>query len=564
MGGEVQLSINRYLQQGLAAAADGAFTDAAAYFQQALTIESDCSDLHYKLGIVQALAKRHAEAVRSFTEAIRLNPQNHNIYNSLGIVFQELNQPQKALRCFRKAVELAPDYADAYNNLGLILKDLNLPSAAESHLRKAIALKSVYPQAYNNLALILANTGRPEEAETLLLQALQYHPAYADAYNSLALVLKDGDRYPEAEDCLLQALALRPDYPEAHYNLGLLFTDTKRFSEAETHLFHALKLKPEFPEAEFALGLLYLLQKQFNKGWPKYEARCHIQKNHFTPKIRRWRGENLAGRRILLFHEQGLGDTLQFSRYAKLISPLAAETVLWVPETLSALYTAWENINICTEQPLLPDQFDFACPLPSLPGILGISEKNLTGQIPYIAASPKLQTKWRCILQAAEKANRRRIGVVWAGNPVHKNDRKRSIPFHVISGLFACNNVNWYSLQIGERAKDITNTPHKIIDFSQALTNFAETAGLLANLDLVITIDSAVAHLAGAMEIPTWLLLSHAPDWRWFPDQNTSLWYPSIRIFRQNKPGEWTSVITAVYCALSEILPPSFSSSACP
>ena len=465
----------------------------------------------------------------------------------IGVRLAKQGDWQLAEAAFCRAIQLNPNYAKAYNNLGLLLQKTNRLDKAEACLLRAVELAPASPNIYNNLGLVFIDSGRRDKAEACLRQAIDLNPNIPEFHNNLGLVLEDKNCPREAETAYRTAISLKPDYPDAHYNLGNLCKNTKRLDEAEREYLHALTVRPGFDTARFALSTLYLLQGQFEKGWESYHN-LRVKKSRQLD-IPRWQGEDVTGRRILLFHEQGLGDTIQFVRYAQMVSTLASDTVLWVQKPLQRLLAnSYTALTVHSGEEIPAGPYDFACPLPALPMVCRSSENTIPQMTPYIHVPAGIFRNWEIALHNL-CGNTYRIGVVWAGNPKHHNDRNRSIPYDVFRGLFAVGQVCWVSLQLGSRAEDLVKSD-KVADLSQDLSDFAETAGVIANLDLIITVDSAVAHLAGAMGKETWVLLPFAPDWRWQLDRNDSPWYPSVRLFRQDEPGNWQKVVQKVTTAL--------------
>ena len=462
------------------------------------------------------------EAAQAFAQAIKLNRDNPLIYNNLGLALFDMNRPDEAQACFCQAIELSPDYPEAYFNLGRILQKKNSLSEAEHCFRRTIELLPDHLYAYSRLAVVLIITNRFEEAESYLRQAIRLKPDYGDAYRKLGRVLKMMHRLDEAEAAYLRSIALSsPD-------------------KADDPL--------------FGLGILYLLRGQYTKGWESYDLRRKLY-HYPSPGIQYWRGENLAGRKILLYSEQGLGDTIQFVRYASEVAALGAKTAVRVQPPLQKLLAySSANCEIYFQTDSQTKDYDFACSLHSLPFVFNTAEETIPTKIPYIRPSSEVTCKWHDALIKAAGEQPFRIGVVWAGNPKHHNDHNRSIPFDLFSTLFELSEASWLSLQVGDRAEDLTRTSCKIIDFSADLVDFFETAGLIQNLDLIITVDSSVAHLAGAMGKKTWILLPFAPDWRWQLDRDDSPWYPAVRLFRQNKIGDWQTVLTEIKTALPQFL----------
>ncbi|AJQ29782.1 tetratricopeptide repeat protein [Pelosinus fermentans] len=436
---------------------------------------------------------------------------NAELCFSQGLALAHEGDALQALELFHQAISLKPDYAEAYNGIGALLININNLNEAEFYLQRALELKADYAEALFNLGTLFSRTSFLEEAEI----------------------------------CLRETISHEPGFPEAHFRLGMVLKQMERLDEAENHLELAIRLRSDFKEAEFALGVLYLLQGQYEKGWRGYELRRKIF-NACDSECTHRKVEELIGEKIVLFHEQGFGDTIHFVRYAQEIEKVASEVVLFLPKQLERLMSAsFENIIIQTDEKMV-GEYKFSCPLPSLPYMFHTTLDTIPSPIPYIKADSNLINNWSEILKKEIKDQSFTIGVVWAGNPNHKNDKNRSIPFHVFKQLFSLQEVTWVSLQMDEKAADLQTVSHQVIDFHENISDFAETAGLIENLDLIITVDTAVAHLAGAMGKETWLLLSVDPDWRWQEKGQESLWYPTIRIFRQNHRGDWQDVLARV------------------
>jgi hypothetical protein len=440
---------------------------------------------------------------------------NAEVYFTQGIELAHKGDSLQALDFFQQAISLKPDYAEAYNGIGALLINMNNLNTAEFYLQRALELKSDYPEAFFNLGTLLARTSFLQEAEI----------------------------------CLREAISLQPDFPEAHFRLGMVFKQLNRLDKAETHLCLASELRPGFKEAEFALGILYLLQGQYEKGWKRYELRRQLF-DFIDPASDHWKIGNVAGEKIILFHEQGFGDTIHFVRYVQEVQKVASEVVLLVPKQLERLMSgSLQNITIQTDETMV-GEYKFSCPLPSLPYVFHTTLTTIPNGIPYIKTNQDMIQKWRDIVEKKIDANRFKVGVVWAGNPNHKNNKNRSISFQVFKQIFSLKEVTWVSLQVDNNVDDLQAIPGEVIDFHEDISDFAETAGLIENMNLIITVDTAVAHLAGALGKETWLLLPIDPDWRWQTKSQESPWYPTIRIFRQIQLGDWQDVLARVKIAL--------------
>lgn len=431
---------------------------------------------------------------------------------------------------------------------GLALAARGLYADAALAFCRAVELDPRLAEAYQRLGEVLLPLGRWQDAAASFCRAVELRPVYPEAYNHLGVALKNLERLPEAEECFRQAIAQQGDYVAAYHNLGNCLKAAGRLSDAEAAYLRAIDLDPDLPESRYSLATLYLIQGQFAKGWPLLEARFARQGGFRLP-IAPWRGEDLAGRRILLYYEQGFGDAFQFVRYAFEVARLGASTTVWLQKPLARLFRDGQTaFAVCDDgRTLDPRQFDFACSLYSLPAIFTAKDVAIPAAVPYIESPAAVTAAWRQKI-AGPAAGRLRVGVVWAGNPEHDDDANRSIPIKCFSGLFSAP-VFWVSLLAGPGRRPTRRRP--LFDPSAGLTDFAETAGLIASLDLVIAVDTAVAHLAGAMGKKTWILLPFRPDWRWGLTGDTSLWYPTARLFRQRALGGWPEVLGRVGAALA-------------
>ncbi|MDR3588405.1 MAG: tetratricopeptide repeat protein [Negativicutes bacterium] len=523
-------------------------------FRRVVELNPGYAEAHNSLGLILNGADRLDSALDCFSRAVQLKPGYAEAYNNLGVVQARKKLPGEAMRSFRRVIELEPNNPCAHNNLGLSLKELEQHTEAQDSFRRAVELNPGYAEAYHNLGLTLKEAGCFDEAEIYIRRAIELKPDFTLAYNNLVALLAVANRLDEAEESIRMSVRLTPVAPEAHRRLGLVLKMKHRLDEAEAEYRQAIALSAPGMDTEpyFGLGILHLLRGQLLEGWKYYELRRKIFE-YPEPPIPYWQGEELAGRSILLFFEQGLGDTLHFIRYVEKVAGLAAQTVIWVQSPLRRLLARSSSCRIHTGAKMPPEKFDFACSLHSLPLLFHTSQQTIPREVPYLWPGNNVAAKWRKALAGADGGRCCRVGVVWAGNPRHDNDRNRSIPFAVFSRLFAAKQVRWVSLQVGERAKDLAGADYQVTDLSRELTDFYETAGVIANLDLVISVDSAVAHLAGAMGKATWLLLPFNPDWRWQLYRGDSPWYPTMRLFRQIRPGDWRHVLEKAASALTNI-----------
>jgi Flp pilus assembly protein TadD len=437
--------------------------------------------------------------------------------------------------------------------------DEGLAKATAGQLREAalsfcqaVKLDPTIAESHQRLGEVLLALDFWDDAQACFRRAIKLDPNYAEAHNYLGVVLKHQECLDEATACYRQAIQLNPDYYEAYHNLGNCLKLAFHFAEAEKAYCRALELKPDLLKSRFSLAILYLLLGQYDKGWRLYDLRLNWQEKFRLP-IPIWQGEALRGRKILLFYEQGFGDMIQFIRYAYQVAELAETTMVWIQKPLERLIVNKDaGFSVCDGSPIDSEQFDFACSLMSIPAKFTSAAARIPSGIPYLQAASDISAKWRKKISKAAN-NRLKVGIVWAGNPEHSDDHNRSISFDLVSQLFTVAGITWISLQVGRKTLEKTDIAKEIVDFTCELVDFAETAGVIDNLDLVIAVDTAVAHLAGAMGKETWLLLPYRPDWRWGLVSEASSWYQGMRLFRQDKLGDWQNVLDRVKKALQDM-----------
>jgi len=546
---EAHIILGKLLSRG------GRATEAAEAFRRAVEINPAYPQQYFELGEAQADAGLTDEALVSFCQAIILAPQFAQAYHSLGLALQVKSRLEEAAACIARCIELKADDPAPYSDLAFILTRLNRREEAISILAEAARLFPDHAAMHNNLGQSLIHANRADEAEAHIRRALTLEPDNSEAYSNLGILLKDAGRLTEAEAAYRKAIALSPDNPVIYNNLGNALTAMRLFGEAEAVYRRGMDVAPGSADAALGLAGLYLLQGRLVEGWQIYDSWRRKEYDKRRLPIRRWSGEDLSGSSILLYNELGFGDTMQFGRYAPLVADRAAETVLLVQKPLERLFaTSFPALSVRSGDELAAGGYDFAFPFPSLPAVFHTTSANIPCAIPYLRPTATVTEAWRKRLDGLLSDDRPRVGVVWAGNPKHANDRLRSIPFPVFEALLAVPDVYWVSLQVGARAADLAATVATVTDLSEDLYDFLETAGVIENLDMVITVDSAVAHLAGAMGKRTWVILPFMADWRWRPDGENSPWYPTVRLFRQHNMGDWPEAIGRVTVALDREL----------
>jgi hypothetical protein len=421
-------------------------------------------------------------------------------------------------------------------------------------IRRSIALSPDVPAGHNNLGNVLKEIGQLDEAIAAFRKSISLKGDSAEVHNNLGDALRDNGQLDEAIAACRQAIAIRPDYAEAYSNLGNALADKRQLDDAIAAYRQGLARNHTLSEVRKNLSLALLRRGDFQKGWDEYEWRWKCRdfrssaRNFAQPQ---WDGGPLEDRIILLHAEQGFGDAIQFIRYLPLVIQRGGKAVVECQAGLDRLFRAMagEHQIVIRGQPL--PAFDVHCPLLSLPRVFQTTLENMPQAVPYLRADPEDAAKWQHRL--AEHLPLSRVGLAWAGNSADRDDRKRSMNLARLMPLAQIPGVRFFSLQKGDAANQIKSAPAgmDLIDWAQELGDFSDTAALIANLDLIISVDTAVAHLAGALAKPVWTLLPFSSDWRWLTDREDTPWYPSMRLFRQPAWGDWDSTVTQVADALS-------------
>jgi tetratricopeptide (TPR) repeat protein len=521
---------------------------------KAIEINPIVAGVHSNLANGLKDLNRLDEALVSYGRAIVLKPDYAEAYNNRGITLQALNRLDTALADYEKAIALKPDYAEAFNNRGVTLQALNRYDEALASFDKAIAFRPNYPEAFNNRGNALKDLKHFDRALASYDTATMLRPGYAEAYNNRGLALQDLKRFDAALASFDKAITLKPDYAEAHNMRGMLLQETARFDAALASFDKAIALKPDYAEAYNNQGLCLLQGGHLEQGWRQFEWRKNLQDafggRSFSQPL--WLGEQDISNKVLFVHwEQGLGDTLQFYRYGKFLKARGIKVAMSVQEPLFRLLEQTDPDIQLINQDGVPAEFDYHCPLLSLPLALQTTLETIPSEERYIFADDQQRREWDDRLPPRTKP---RIGIAWSGGTKHKNDHNRSIDLAAIAPLLSAD-AHWISLQ-----KDLRNGEpallagiQKIASYDHELKDFSDTAALIDLLDLVITVDTSIAHLAGAMGKPVWILLPYNSDWRWLLDRDDSPWYPTARLFRQDVTRSWESVMARVQVALNDV-----------
>ncbi len=535
------------------------FAEAERLCRSMLTQQPDNGDGHHALGVIAVQKRRLDIALELLSQAIAVNPGHAMAHTYLGAALLLNHRAAEALHSTRRALELQPDDTTTLNIHACILGNLNLHEESVAACDAALKIKPDYVDALINRGHALVQLNRPEEALENFQHVLQLKPDFVEMLSNCGNVLKQLRRFDEALQRYDQALKLRPDYAEAAFNRGVTLGELLRPREAAASYARALEIHPQFIEARYNLGLARLQMGDFARGWKDYESRWQESlqlrtKPTFAQPL--WLGKaSLKGKTILLHAEAGLGDTLQFCRYAKVVAARGARVVLQVQRPLVKRLTGLEGTHKVVARGARLPAIDTHCPLMSLPLAFKTTLKTIPANVPYVHSDPARVALWRKRL-GKKPANppHLRIGVVWRGNPAHRNDQNRSLALADLLPLLR-HPAEWISLQktVSEDDAALLAQHSGIRHFGAQLKDFADTTALTELMDLVISVDTSVAHLAGAMGKPVWILLPFNPDWRWLLAREDSPWYPSARLFRQPAMGDWASVIATVGVALKSM-----------
>jgi tetratricopeptide (TPR) repeat protein len=578
------------IQHAFAAFQRGAFAEAERIARALLAANGETFDALFLLAIIAGQARRPQEAVELLTRAIARNPRNADAHFNRGVALGELGRWPEALDSYDRALALKPDFADAHYNRGVVLAQLGRlddalasyermlrlrPSSPEAHYNRgvtlhalgrhaealasheqALALKPGYASAHNGRGVALGTLDRREEALSCFERALALDPRHPEAGNNLGTALLDLGRPAEAFAALERAVELRPDYAEAWYNRGNALRELHRHRDAIASFERALEIRPDYASAHWNLADCCLMLGEFARGWQEYEWRWklpqreHARRDFLQPL---WLGkESLRNRTVLLYAEMGLGDTLLFCRYARDVADRGARVVLEVQPPLRGLLAGLDGVaQVVARGELLPG-FDFHCPLMSLPLAFRTDLGSIPARVPYVRADAERIAAWRARLGESTKA---RVAIVWSGSAALRNDTRSMTLAEMLPLLeLGC---DWVSLQkeVPERDAALLVSRGDVRSIGAELEDFADTAALVELCDVVVTVDTSVANLAGAMGKAAWILLPYNPhDWRWMLERDDSPWYPTARLVRQPAPGDWESVVRRARDALAGYL----------
>ena len=537
--------------------------EALAFYRELQKLRPDLAEAHHNLGAILHDLRYLLEAEAAYRQALLLKPDNPATLNNLGGVLQALNRLPEAELAFRLAVTVRPDYSEAHANLGAVMLKLKRLSEAEAAFRQAILSNPGYADAYYNLGNVLYALNRLAEAEEAYTQALRRRPGIVEAHHNLGCVLGALGRLPDAVAHFKHALVLRPGYAEAHYNLGSTLKRLNRLPEAEAAFRQALALRPNYADATFYLATLLLGTGQYVQGWELYESRYdHPGFAHHNSRVLlrcpQWQGDDLAGKSLLIWQEDGLGDMIQFGRYLALLKARGAAVITFAcAPVLHRLMATVEGVDVVVDHETALSQssrFDCWTSLLSSPWHLRTTVDTIPSP-PHLVPEASIVERWRSRLATLPPG--RKVGLVWKGNPQHHNDANRSLPsLATLASLWSLPDVSFVSLQKGpgEGEAQCPSADQPLLHLGSEIADLADSAAIISQLDLVVCVDTSIAHLAASLRTPCWILLpATGVDWRWMQDREDSPWYPDVvRLFRRSEGESWLATVERVRRAFME------------
>jgi tetratricopeptide (TPR) repeat protein len=548
-----------YISLGDALNAQSHQNQAIICYQKAIETKPETFEAYIKLGRLYHSQGNFNGAIRCYQKANQLKPDSVEVHYSAGLAYQALDKFDDAIASYDEAIRLNPDYVEAYFNLGDILYARGQMEAAIENYRHALRCRPEMIEAHNNLGNAFKAQGNLEAAVESYRQAVRLKPDIAEVYYNLGSALHLKEEFDNAITNFRLALQHKPQYAEAYNHLGLAYKNQGYLDQAAENFSQALRVNPHLAEAHWNRSFTYLLKGNFEDGWDDYDWRFQQAKWQTFYPYRysgpRWSGSDCEGKTLFVHDEQGLGDTLQFVRYLPMAKARCGKIIFETRKELIDLLQGFPGIDklvIRSSWQAATENWDFYIPLLSLPKVFGTTLKTIPNHVPYLSADSKKVEYWKNRLTG----NGFKVGIVWAGRPMHADDRNRSFALKQFLPLSGIQGIQLIGLQKGEAAKQVNDlgTETGIVNLGEEFEDFTDTAGVIQNLDLVISVDTAVAHLAGAMGKAVWVLLPFIPDWRWIMDRDDSPWYPTMRLFRQKVRKDWESVFQRIEKKLRKLV----------
>lgn len=530
----------------------GDLVQAENLYRQILSQDSNHSDALHLLGLIAQRYGKFDAALELIKHAISIAPAAM-YYSNVAELYRLLGKSREAEEAARKAINLEPNFIPAHVNLAVILIDSQRFSDAEAVLNHVVSIERS-PMALTMLANLRFMNGDCKEAIALGRQAIEAAPNVGMVHNNLGAALEGDGQIVEAEAAYRRAVELAPNSPEFMNNHGTALRKLGDIHQAMDVWTRAIQERPDYPDANWNMSLAHLALGEYERGWPMYEWRFRYAPGR--PMMReypapRWHGFDLKGKRILLYPEQGYGDVIMFVRYVPLLAKMGAIVILHVPKEMIDLLRGVEGVAEILPLEQAPPPIDTYQPLMTLPSVFKTKLSTIPAEVPYIKIDPARREKWSKRMAGAKG---KKVGIVWAGRPSHPEDRNRSISAEMLAPLMEIEGLTFYSLQMGEAADRLSKVPAlaRVIDLKPDIQDFADSGAAIEQLDLLITVDTAAAHIAGALAKPVWTLIAFLPDFRWLMEREDSPWYPTMRLLRQKTRGDWADVLAQLEANLKK------------
>jgi tetratricopeptide (TPR) repeat protein len=554
-----QIPLEAYFSKAVHMQRSGDIVAAELFYRKVLKADPDIYEAYFNLAGIAYCRRNLKQAADLFRKVLELKPDFPEAAFNLARVMEERKEYDTAIEAYRLSLVYHPAHFPSANNLGLLLLNINHPAEAIESLALAVRLKPNDWMPLNNLGLAYHRAGRLEAALSTFESATKLAPEHPRVWQNMGNAHMDRGELHAMRHCYCKALELTPEDAAAHYSFGKLCLEHRHLHDARTHFQEALRLNPDMIEAHLDLGFTLLHEGQYQLGWKELEWRFrsphrHINIYPFEFEVPCWQGERFTGKTLLVHSEQGFGDTIQFARFLPAVKARGGHVIFEVHSALVRLFEQFpgaDGVRAIPEHGPPQSNFDMYIPLMSLGLHLDNDEQTFATGVPYLAADPHLAIEWRerC------RSNQLHVGIAWSSNPIQKTSHRKSCSPAHFEALADIDGIRWCSLQKNAENDTLRRLANKLDldDWAADFGDFADTAAALQNLDLIITIDTAIAHLAGALGRPAWLLLCYYPDWRWKIEGQDSPWYPTLKLIRQPKPGDWEAVFQKVRTMLMHL-----------
>ena len=545
--GNKNIKIQEFFDLGLQNFKKNNLKDAESFFKEVLNIEPNHLESIFLLGILCAKNNNIKEAKKLFERVVQIDSNNIEAHYNLALSYYKLGEFNNSINCYEKVIQIDSKHIDAYHNLGALLSELGDFKKAKACYEKLIKIDSNQADVHYNLGNVFKELEEIKKAKSCYEKAIQINPKHELAHNNLGIIFYKLKELQKAIICHEKAITIKPNYADGHHNLGIVLSELGYFIKAKNYYEKAIQINPKHIQANYSLGLLLLENGYYEKGFEKYEWRKKFPfKSYDTKNLTslEWQGEDLNNKTILILSEQGWGDIIQFSRYLYILEKEYSVNIIFRTKKKIMHFFNNDNFKVISEEEPIP-KHEFYKHLMSLPKIFYKKTKTFPNQINYIPENKKIFSKWKNQLQ---KIKGLKVGIYWQGRKTYSKDHLRSISLNQFEQLFNIKGVNFISLQKGFGSEQINNFKykHKLNNFSYDVDNglniFEDTIGILKNIDLVISIDSSMAHLSATLGIKTWVLLNFCHDWRWNLINKEFSWYENLKIYRQDKDNKWDSI----------------------